>query len=121
MASSQSYLEYVLDQIEPDCEVTSKKMFGEWGLFSGGKMWGMICDDRLFVKPTEGGLAHIPTVVLAPPYPGAKHIPVIEDGLEDREWLSELVRITTAELPMPKARKPKKPKAKKSKAPKKKG
>ena len=110
MASDQGFADYVVDQIAPDCGVTYKKMFGEYGLYSGGKMFAMICDDRLFVKPTDGGRAHIGEVVEAPPYPGAKPIFLIEDQLEDGEWLSELVRITARELPEPK---PKKKKAKK--------
>ena len=108
MASDPGFLEYVMDQFEADCGVTSKKMFGEYGLFSGGKMFAMICDDRLFVKPTDGGRAFIGAVKEAPPYPGAKPIFVIEDRLDDSEWLSELARITTRELPAPKPRKRKK-------------
>ena len=108
MASDLGFVEYVVEQLDEDCAVSYKKMFGEFGLFSAGKMFGMICDDRLFVKPTEGGRAYIGAVVEAPPYPGAKPIFLIEDQLEDGEWLSELVRITTRELPAPKPRKPKK-------------
>ncbi len=37
---------------------------------------------------------------------------LIEDKVEDREWLSELIRITVRELPEPK---PKKQKVKKTK------
>ena len=62
-------------------------------------------NDRLFFKPTEGGRAYIGDVVEAPPYPGAKPIFLIEGQLEDGEWLSELVRITTRELPAPKPQK----------------
>jgi len=91
-------------------------MFGEFGLYSDGKFFGMICDDRLFVKPTEAGRAHIRDVVEAPAYPGAKPTFLIEDRLEDAEWLSELVRVTARELPEPKPKKPKK-----SKKPEKKG
>lgn len=109
MASDLSFVEYVVDQFEENCGVTYKKMFGECGLFSGGKMFGMICDDRLLFKPTEGGRAYIEDVVEAPPYPGAKPCLLIEGQIEDREWLSELARITTRELPAPK---PKKRKAK---------
>ena len=105
MASDLSFVEYVVDQFEENCGVTFKKMFGEYGLFSEGKMFGMICDDRLFFKPTEGGRAYIGDVVEAPPYPGAKPIFLIEGQLEDGEWLSELVRITTRELPAPKPKK----------------
>ena len=59
MASDLSFVEYVVDQLAEDCAVTYKKMFGEFGLFSDAKMFGMICDNRLFVKPTEGGRAFI--------------------------------------------------------------
>ena len=106
MASDLSFVEYVVDQFEEDCGVTYKMMFGEYGLFSAGKMFGMICDDRLLFKPTEGGRAYIGDVVEAPPYPGAKPIFLIEGQLEDGEWLSELVRITARELPAPKPKKP---------------
>ena len=108
MASDLTFVEFVVDQFDKDCGVTYKYMFGEFGLFSGGKMFGMICDDRLLVKPTEGGRAFIGQVVEAPPYPGAKPIFLIEDQIEDGEWLSELARITTRELPAPKPRKRKK-------------
>ena len=108
MASDQSFVEYVVDQLAEDCGVTHKKMFGEYGLFSEGKMFGLVCDNLFFVKPTEGGRAFIGDVSEAPPYPGAKLAFLIEDRLEDREWLSELVRITTRELPLPKKRKKKK-------------
>ena len=85
-----------------------RKMFGEFGLYSGGKIFALICDDRLFVKPTEGGRAFIEEVVESPPYPGAKPSFLIEGRIEDPQWLSELVRITARELPAPKPRKRKK-------------
>ena len=108
MASDLSFVEYVVDQFHGDCGVTYKSMFGEYGLFSGGKMFGLVCDNRLLVKPTEGGRAFIENVVEAPPYPGAKPCLLIEDQIEDPQWLSELARITTRELPTPKPRKWKK-------------
>ncbi len=109
MGSDLAFVEFVVDQLDEDCGVTFKKMFGEYGLFSGGKMFGMICDDRLLFKPTEGGRAFIGNVVEAEPYPGAKPIFLIEEQIEDGEWLSELVRITTRELPAPRPKKRKKP------------
>jgi TfoX/Sxy family transcriptional regulator of competence genes len=108
MASDLTFVEHVLDQLDDDCLATHKKMFGEYGLYSGEKLFGLICDNRLFVKPTEGGRAFIKKVVEAPPYPGAKPSLLIEDQIEDAEWLSELVRITTRELPVPKPKKRKK-------------
>ena len=108
MASDQGFVEFVVDQIDKTCVVTYKKMFGEFGLYSQGKMFAVICDDQLFVKPTEGGRAFIGEVVEAPPYPGAKPSLLITDRIEDGEWLSELVRITARELPEPKPKKRKK-------------
>lgn len=105
MASSQEFVDFVTGQFAEDCGVTHKKMFGEFGLFSGGKMFAMVCDDRLLVKPTEGGRVWIGEVVEAPPYPGAKPCFLIGDEIDDGDWLSELARITTKELPLPKRRK----------------
>jgi TfoX/Sxy family transcriptional regulator of competence genes len=107
MGSTQGFADYVTDQFDEDCGVTLKKMFGEYGLFSQSKMFGLICDDRLLVKPTAGGRAYIGEVIEALPYPGAKPCFLIEDRLEDRAWLSELARITTRELPAPKPKRKK--------------
>lgn len=104
MASDQSFVEYVADQIAEDCAVTWRKMFGEYGLYSDGKIFALVCDNQLFVKPTEAGRAYIGAVVEAPPYPGARPSFLI-DRLDDGAWLSELVRITARELPAPKPKK----------------
>ena len=55
MASDLSFVEFVVDQLDESCAVTYKKMFGEFGLYSDGKMFAVICDNQLFVKPTNGG------------------------------------------------------------------
>ena len=110
MASDQNFVDFIVDQIENAGEITAKKMFGEYGIFSNKKIFGLICDNKLFIKPTEAGRTFIKDVVEAPPYPGAKNSFLIEDKIEDREWLSNLVKITLKELPEPK---PKKKKAKK--------
>ena len=102
MASDAEFVQFVVDHLADDLAASARKMFGEYGLYSHGTFFGAVCDNRLFVKPTAGGRAYIGDVVEAPPYPGAKPSFLIEDRLEDAEWLSELVRITTRELPAPK-------------------
>ena len=82
-------------------------MFGEYGIYSDGKLFGLIYDNKLFIKPTNSGRKFIGNVVEAPPYEGAKPSFLIEDKIEDSEWISELVRISLNELP---ASKPKKKK-----------
>ena len=108
MASDQAFVDFVLDQIEHAGEITARKMFGEWGVYSDGKIFALICDNKLFIKPTEAGRAYIGKPVEAPPYPGARPSFLIEDQLEDREWLSQLVRVSLVELPDPKPKKKKK-------------
>ena len=107
MATDKEFVDFVLDQIENAGEITAKRMFGEWGVFSNGKIFALICDSKLFIKPTEAGRAFIKDPVEAPPYEGAKLSFLIEDKLEDREWLSELVRISLKELSEPKPKKKK--------------
>lgn len=108
MPSDQSFVDYVTEQMAGAGDIIAKKMFGEYGLYANGIFFGLICDNKLFVKPTAGGRQFIGEVVEAPPYEGAKNSFLIEDQVEDADWLSELVTITTAELPPPKNRKKKK-------------
>ena len=72
MASDKDFVDFVLDQIESENEITAKSMFGEYGFFSNKKIFALICDNKLFVKPTNAGKAFIGEVVEAPPYTGAK-------------------------------------------------
>lgn len=111
MASKQEFVDFVIDQIENAGEITARKMFGEYGIYSDGKIFGLICDNKLFIKPTISGREFIKEVVEAPPYKGAKPSFLIEDKIEDREWLSELVRISVKELPEPKPKKKRKTKS----------
>jgi len=107
MASDQHFVDFIIDQVNSSGRVTYKKMFGEYGLYFDIKLFALVCDNKLFIKPTSAGRAFIGNVTEAPPYPGAKPSFLIEDKLEDSDWLNELIRLTVEELPEPK------PKAKK--------
>jgi TfoX/Sxy family transcriptional regulator of competence genes len=107
VASDLAFVEFVADQLDGACEASYRKMFGEYALYSKGKVVALICDNQLFVKPTEAGRSFIEDVVEAPPYPGAKPAFLIQDRLEDREWLTELIVLTEQALPMPKPRRKK--------------
>jgi TfoX/Sxy family transcriptional regulator of competence genes len=102
MSSSQNIVNFIIAQMALAGDVTFKKMFGEYGIYCNGKMVASVCDDKLFVKPTTRGRVYIGDVVEASPYPSAKPSFLISDEkLEDVEWLSELIRITAEELPIP--------------------
>ena len=104
MASSNDLVQYIVDQCSDAGEITARKMFGDYGIYCNGKIFGLICDDCLYVKPTESGRAVLRSVVMRPPYEGAKDYFLVED-IDNREYLSMLVIETCKELPMPKPKK----------------
>jgi TfoX/Sxy family transcriptional regulator of competence genes len=107
MPSDQNFVDFVVDQMKTAGDITAKKMFGEYALYADEKIFGLVCDNKLFIKPTNSGRAFIGNVVEAPPYKGAKPSFLIEDKIEDSKWLSELVRVSVKELPAPKPKKKK--------------
>lgn len=118
MASDASFVDYVRDQIDGG-PLSYRKMFGEYAVYHGEKVVALICDNQLFIKPTKAGRALLGRPVEAPPYPGAKPHFLIEELLDDRDQLSELIRLTAAEIPEPKPKTPKKAKGAKKPAAKK--
>lgn len=103
MTSNQSTVDFIVEQMAGAGAVSAKKMFGEYGVFCAGKMVAIIGDDQLYVKPTAAGRAFIGEVEEAPPYPGAKiYFMISGEKWDDGEWLSELIRLTSLELPLSK-------------------
>src|SRR5688572_4317099 len=103
MSSKQETVDLILKQMAAAGDVSARKMFGEYGIYCDGKMVATVCDDQLFVKPTTASRAFIGKVVEASPYPGAKSSFLIsEKQYKNFQWLSDLISITTKELPLPK-------------------
>ncbi len=102
-------MDFILDQASSGGVVSARKMFGEYALYLDGRVIALVCDDMLFVKITEPGKEFVSEEYEeGPAYPGAKPSMVIgEDRIEDREWLTELFRITAEHVPLPKPKKPK--------------
>lgn len=106
MSSTASLVEHIVDSFRAD--VIAKKMFGEYGLYKGEVMFGLVCDDRLFIKDTAAGRALLDEVIEGAPYPGAKPALVIDEGLwSDHALLRRLLEVTVAALPAKKAKKAK--------------
>jgi TfoX/Sxy family transcriptional regulator of competence genes len=105
VSSDPGFLEYICDQLQEAESISSRKMFGEWAIYSGPKVVALVCDDRLFVRPTAAGRAFIGEPVEVPPYPGAKPHFLIEDRIDDRDWLTGLIQVTEREIPAPKPKK----------------
>jgi DNA transformation protein and related proteins len=84
-------------------------MFGEYALYCDGKVVALICDDQMFLKPTEAGRAILgPDPAMGAAYPGAKPSYLIAGDLwDDADWMARIVRSTADALSQPKPKKPK--------------
>lgn len=111
MAADPEFIRYVTGQMRGAGTITHRMMFGGCTVYCEGKVVALVCNDQLFIKPTESGREFIGDPVMAPPYEGARDFFLVEEELEDPEWLGELVRRTERELPMPKPKKKRKSKA----------
>ena len=106
MASKQSTVDFLTDQIVNAGIIRSRKMFGEYAIYCNEKVVAFVCDDQLFVKPTEPGRKIVGEGHDAPPYPGAKmYLKIDEDHWDDQEWLTNLIAQTAEVLPLPKPKK----------------
>ena len=103
MATNDRIIKQICEAFAP-AGVTCKKMFGEYGLFVDGKVFAVVCDDTLYVKPTPSAQRMLKGARCAPPYAGAKPMPVVEDGSDGGFWC-ELVAAMKDELPAPKKKK----------------
>ena len=52
MATDLDFVMIVSDQIDDSCDVSYRKMFGEYALYSKGKVVALVRDNQLFVKAT---------------------------------------------------------------------
>lgn len=104
MACSSDFVQYIIDQCSAAGEISVKKMFGDYGIYCNGKIFGLICDDRFYVKPTDAGRAMLKQVELRPPYVGAKDYFYVAD-VDDHEYLSALAQTTYLNLPDSKPKK----------------
>ena len=105
MASTNQYLEFVLDLLGELDDVAHRKMMGEYVLYYRGKVVGGIYDDRFLLKVTPASERLLPDAPRATPYEGAKEMLLVE--AEDRDTLHDVVEAMWQELPAPKKRKKK--------------
>ena len=97
MASSQGYLNFILDQLSDLDGISHRAMMGEYVIYYRGKVIGGIYDDRFLVKPTKSAAAMMPDAEQELPYEGAKKMLLV-----DRAFLKALLEAMYEDLPAPK-------------------
>lgn len=101
MACNPDFVQYIIDQCSGAGEIAVKKMMGDYCIYCDGSLFGLVCDNGLFIKPTYQGAAVLKELDMRPPYPGAKDHFFIDD-VDDREYLTAIVKATVPALPKPK-------------------
>ena len=104
MASSNEYLEYILEQLSDLEDISHRAMMGEYIIYYRGKIIGGIYDDRFLVKPVKSAISLMPDASMELPYEGAKEMLLVDD-VENKRFLGELLEAMYEELPSPKKRK----------------
>lgn len=106
MSSDKDFVEFIIEQIKDAGFINCRKMFGDYAIYSDGKVFALVCDNQLFIKPTKAGREYVgEDIDEAPPFVGAKNWFLVGDRFEDCDWFSGLVRVTANELPPPKMKK----------------
>ena len=105
MATSQDYLDFVLEQLPPLWSIRSRKMFWKYMIYLNDKPILALCDNTVFVRklPVLGDI--MANSACGCPYEGAKEHYVLD--VEDHELTEQVLRAAEAATPLPKPRKKK--------------
>ena len=97
--TSESYKDYILEQLEGAGEIRCRKMMGEYLLYCDGRLFGGLYDDRFLVKPIDAARRMLPDAPEELPYPGAKPMLLVTET-DDRAFLAALITEMLPELPV---------------------
>ena len=104
MATTQSFIDYVCEQLEGVGSVRWLRMMGEACVYVDEKPIVLICNDTIYLKKLPC-LDKFEIKEMAIPYKGASERYVID--ADDRELLREAVQLVAANTPPPKPKKKK--------------
>lgn len=105
MATDKDFADYVREQAGLGNRITTKRMFGEYALYLDAKVVAFICDNQVFVKPTDAGRTLLGAVTEAPAYPGSKLYFQVNEHLDDQPLFAKLLMTTADAVPAAKAKK----------------
>lgn len=106
MASKESFVTFVCDQLQGAGAVRSRKMFGDYMIYVNDKPLLLLCDDTVFVKKLPALAELLQNAPCGVPYDGSKEHYILDP--EDKELLGKVVAIIEPITPLPKVRKAKK-------------
>ncbi|MGI5959193.1 MAG: TfoX/Sxy family protein [Massiliimalia sp.] len=105
MATSQDYLNFLLDQLSSLEGITYRMMMGEYLIYYRGKVVAYVCDDRFLVKPVPSTIKLLPYAEYDSINAGGRKKLLRVDNVDDSNFLAELLDSMYDELPFPKSKK----------------
>lgn len=106
MATTESYIKFVCEQIEGVGVIRYKKMFGEYMVYVNDKPVLLVCDNTVYVKKLPEIEELMSGAECGVPYDSAKEHYILD--IEDRELTAKAVEILERITPVPKKRSKKK-------------
>jgi DNA transformation protein len=104
MAISETYRDFVLEQLGRVTPVTGKSMFGGVGIYAQGLFFALIAEDRLYFKVDEATRPEFERRGMEPFRPfgedsamGYYEVPadVVEDGNHLETWMKKAIDVAT--------------------------
>lgn len=118
MAVTDSFVDFVLEQLDPVGPITPKRMFGGVGLYAGDLFFALLAGDVLYLKADEATRGAFEQAGARPfqPYPDRPRgsgtmqyysVPaaILEDGDELIMWARRSVAVALAQRAAPPQRK----------------
>ena len=105
MATSESYIRFVCDQLHEFPAVSYHKMFGEYMVYVNDKPVLLVCDNTVFVKILPELEMLMQTAERGRPYPEAQNHYILD--IENAELTRSAVDVLERVTPLPKPRKKK--------------
>jgi DNA transformation protein len=104
MAVSESYRDFVLEQLGRIAPVTAKRMFGGVGIYSQGLFFALVAEDRLYFKVDDSTRPDFERLGMEPFRPfgedgamGYYEVPadMVEDAVQLAPWMHKAIAVAT--------------------------
>lgn len=105
MATSQDYLNFLLDQLFSLEGITYRMMMGEYLIYYREEVVAYVCDDKFLVKPVPAAIKLLPHAEYDSINAGGRKKLLRVDNVDDSNFLAELLDSMYDELSFPKSKK----------------
>lgn len=100
MATSESYIQFVCEQLTGIGQIRFRKMFGEYMVYVNDKPIFLVCDNTVYVKKHSAVEELMRDAFRAPPYEGAKEHYILD--IDDTVLCRRIAEILEPLTPLPK-------------------